>query len=485
MIFTSINAFAIKEKSKQAPAINYTLSETEDTWNPITVTLDITDDEKVVDVRYVRATCGSMNAAPYSDPDLNIASASYDIDCESLFFGEDYFGYDELGKIFGTERAACIAQSYYTSAFESYYNEKDELLYEDKSIPVKDGKFSVCYNDMYIIYAEDRTGNKSFRIFKIENIKEPSANVDLNIYSDFSGEYMAEARLKVTANPNSPVRKIYLCRDSYLLHKAGGAFTDFIQYWSIIIDDVKRRDQMLSPVDGVYYLRDPGKYYIFFEDTWGGIYIDTFELTIDGTAPELEVNYTPYDSKSAKVDINAGESSIAKIEYVECNDSITDTFAERTFTFSNNRTVVEGNSFIADYEKKYIVRAISTDGGVTYRIVKAEAAEESYIYEINHILLLSEGGMYNWPPQNKSFITEVNVNKKTESDSEDYLFVAAYDKNGALLDIEYIKEKFAVGECSYRVNIPEINKEIGSIKAFVWSDFTAAEPLSKTKTLQF
>lgn len=108
----------------------------------------------------------------------------------------------------------------------------------------------------------------------------------------------------------------------------------------------------------------------------------------------------------------------------------------------------------------------------------------NYAYEINGLSLLNNSGEeITSIAKNESFIAEVEVNKKTESDSKDYIFVAVYDKNGALLNIDYVKAKFAVGECSFGFNVPATSSEIGSIKAFVWSDFNSMQPLAEPKII--
>lgn len=124
------------------------------------------------------------------------------------------------------------------------------------------------------------------------------------------------------------------------------------------------------------------------------------------------------------------------------------------------------------------------DNDINFVALNSEEQPYNYAYEINGLSLFNGSGEeITSRPQNESFIAEVEVNKKTESDSKDYIFVAVYDKNGALLNIDYVKAKFAVGECSFGFNVPATSSEIGSIKAFVWSDFNSAQPLAEPKII--
>lgn len=493
IISPSLCVISAEPKPTEAPVINYTLSETEDTWNPITVTLDITDDEEIVDVRYVRATQGRMAASPDSETAFNIASVPYDIDCKDFFFREYYNTDEEYEKIFGTLRAGFIAESYYFSAFESYYNEKDELVYKDNSIPVENGRFSVCYNDNYIIYAEDKTGNKTFRIFEVRNIKQASADVDLNIYSDFSGEYIAEAKLNVIENPNAPVKNIYLYKHSTRLNSAGGAISDFIRQYSNLIESVQRGGYIIPSVNGVYYLKGFGKYRIIFEDAWGGFSMDSFVFSPCGTdIPEFECKFYSHENDNIRVEIEQSKDNIAKLEYVQVGLSYSQASAEHLFESvarEIDRTVIKNNSFIAEPDKIYAVRALSTDGSAFYQKINTNKIEiYNYPYEIKDISISTQGGEpVNIDLANKNFTIKAEVNKIKSSDTKDNIIVAVYDINGVQLYTDCTEVNFEPNNdnASFEFNVPALNRKLGSIKAFIWDDFNLMNPLAEAKIINF
>ncbi len=55
-----------------------------------------------------------------------------------------------------------------------------------------------------------------------------------------------------------------------------------------------------------------------------------------------------------------------------------------------------------------------------------------------------------------------------------------------LLNIDYVRSNFAPNYDYYiGFNIPAQNREIGSIKAFVWSGLDSAEPLAEAKIVVF
>ena len=112
-----------------------------------------------------------------------------------------------------------------------------------------------------------------------------------------------------------------------------------------------------------------------------------------------------------------------------------------------------------------------------------EPTVSDYPYEIKDVSLISESGAtLQTAPANQSFIVDMTLKKTAQRDEKDYLFVAVYDTNNALLSLDYVKAKFADnGEYNLGFHVPAQTKEIGSIKAYVWNGFGAAEPLSEAK----
>lgn len=109
--------------------------------------------------------------------------------------------------------------------------------------------------------------------------------------------------------------------------------------------------------------------------------------------------------------------------------------------------------------------------------------EKEYPYEITSMLLTDTAGeVIAVPNIGQSFIVETGVSKLRERNEQDYLFVAIYDEDGSLMNIDYVKANFAVGgEYAFGFNVPPQNKKIGYVKAFVWNTFNSMEPLAATE----
>ena len=108
-----------------------------------------------------------------------------------------------------------------------------------------------------------------------------------------------------------------------------------------------------------------------------------------------------------------------------------------------------------------------------------------YPYQINGLRITNTAGEVIEKIQNNTgFIVEADITKTEERNEKDYLFVAVYDTDGALISLDYVKAKFAVdGKCSFGFSIPPQEKSVGSVKAFVWNTFNSMEPLAENKTL--
>ena len=140
------------------------------------------------------------------------------------------------------------------------------------------------------------------------------------------------------------------------------------------------------------------------------------------------------------------------------------------------------------------MKMLSVAQGIDFTIASAEEPDNpdeplvsDYPYEIKDVSLVSESGAaLDNAPSNQSFIVDITLKKTAQRDEKDYLFVAVYDTNNALLSLDYVKAKFADnGEYNFGFHVPAQNKEIGSIKAYVWNSFGSMEPLAEAVELNF
>ena len=122
---------------------------------------------------------------------------------------------------------------------------------------------------------------------------------------------------------------------------------------------------------------------------------------------------------------------------------------------------------------------VSFDGEKYYNKINDE-----YPYEITSIRLTDTAGeVIAMPNIGQSFIVETGISKLMERSEQDYLFVAVYDEDGVLMNMDYVKASFTVGgEYAFGFNVPAQNKKIGYVKAFVWNTFSSMEPLAAAET---
>lgn len=117
------------------PIINAVLSETEMTDKPVTVKLNIASHDEIHSLNYVKADKRPLNSL--------IAAVS----CNT-----------ELNQVINSP----VISDYYNAA--GYPN--DDLNVQG----IKDNSFEINQNGRYIVYAEDKAGNKSFMCIDVDNI---------------------------------------------------------------------------------------------------------------------------------------------------------------------------------------------------------------------------------------------------------------------------------------------------------------------------
>lgn len=118
----------------------------------------------------------------------------------------------------------------------------------------------------------------------------------------------------------------------------------------------------------------------------------------------------------------------------------------------------------------------------TFMSLPVRAEEKNYPYTVNSLTAkAADGTIYSAPPSDRSFITELEVEKVGARDSSDYFIVAIYGTDGSLIGLNYAYANIGVGQkIAYGINIPKTNKAIGEIRAFIWDSLSGMKPLSET-----
>lgn len=200
-------------------------------------------------------------------------------------------------------------------------------------------------------------------------------------------------------------------------------------------------------------------------DAWG-LNLTNLDVSMNTNLKYLDCSW----NKLTALDV----SNNSQLELLMCNQNYMD---------KNPRNGIIGYDMIVERlgEPTTYVNQNQKTGFIYY------PQKEAHPYQITTLCLKdTSGAVIKKPQKNTSFIIEANVVKTEARDKTDYLFVAVYDTDGALISLDYVKAKFAVdGECSFGFYIPAQAKNIGSVKAFVWNAFDSMVPLAETKILTF
>ena len=174
---------------------------------------------------------------------------------------------------------------------------------------------------------------------------------------------------------------------------------------------------------------------------------------------------------------------MAKIECSEYKRTDTPEPSDRAFYLAQNRTVIENNSFIADYDMSYILRILSTDGGAAYLWVDLDSLK----YSIGVQVFSSSGEELSKPQSGEDFTVKVRVGNDKRDYVNDIVVLAIYSEDGRLLHTDsqtaIVSALFEYDEIYF--NVPAQSENIGSIKAFVWDGYDTMQPLSDAREISY
>ena len=375
-------------------------------------------------------------------------------------------------------------------------------------------------NGTYIISAVANPGGE--RLFTRCDVTQvaherPRMSMNFDLTGDFSADVIGTAKIHVLdAGDSYDIKSITFAKGYMLLPGSEvGSLPPQYRDEQYDISESRIRDlfvrsglEIRPDENGVYNIKYPGVYYAFVENTGGGISTliartpgyDEFDFT--GPKIEYEITKPKTDSEPAEVKVDISDSSgIARTEYADIVTKPIGPSHNGTdeFYLADSPTKIE-NGTITTY-RSVIVRAVNTYGKSSFERIEipevpadatpepssTEAPDIDYLYEIGGLSILTlSGEALEAPPENGSFEAEVTLKKLKDESSKDYIFVAAYSEDGMLLDLDYVRADFAPDyDYSFGFNIPAQAQKIGSIKAFVWSNFNSAESLAEPKELTF
>ncbi len=394
----------------------------------------------------------------------------------------------------------------------------------------------ICLNGTYIFcgWISNTSGAPQFiervDINEIET-ERPMADIEFKNFGDYSKDTIASAAIKnMECGKGKTIKRYALVKD-YLLPPGSWPESLPPDYCNAQYDDMisKLMDSFINSglevkpdENGAYSLKYTGSYKLFIEDSEGKYTVVSKELSkpsqIDTKPPEIDFDVTvpASENEPSEIMVTAADNiGVARIDYADVelkqigrSDNGTDEF------FLTERKPISASGGTIKTDRSIVICAVDTSGNASYERVDignepeptnepdetsspipsatpetqpTEAPDIDYPYEIGGLSILTQSGeALEAPPENGSFEAEVTLRKLKNESSKDYVFVAVYNEEGILLNIDYVRGDFAPDyDYSFGFNIPPQTQKIGSIKAFVWSDFSSAEPLSKTKEISF
>jgi hypothetical protein len=103
-------------------------------------------------------------------------------------------------------------------------------------------------------------------------------------------------------------------------------------------------------------------------------------------------------------------------------------------------------------------------------------------YTVNRIFFTNLLGAEITNPTESGFVVNVEVTRNFARNKNDYVIIAAYDSDGALINFTYLKPFMDTGktnEMGALFFVPA-DKRLGKVKSFVWNGMSTMEPLSNT-----
>ncbi len=127
----------------------------------------------------------------------------------------------------------------------------------------------------------------------------------------------------------------------------------------------------------------------------------------------------------------------------------------------------------------------ATAGAYSASCTVTVTEDNGYAYVINGLSLVSETGeTLDSAPVGSGFIVDVSFTEVKSRTAKDYVFVAVYDTDGALMSLDYISSDFTPNtEYNVGFHIAAQSAAVGKVKAFIWDAFGSMTPLAEETAL--
>lgn len=222
---------------------------------------------------------------------------------------------------------------------------------------------------------------------------------------------------------------------------------------------------------------------------------DLFEGVTDGDITDEE-SLAKYDSYLKMIEddeyVNSADTDVVEnpdgILYLTANSASGSKYydlvtTQQSYIAARWQEDVPTFSMIDVSDDEFTINTYRTDTmeliDKTFTIRKTDKPQTSYT--LNKAVFKNAAGKeLDSIPESGSFVAELTLTKTAETDNNDYIVVASYDEDGALIGINYAYADAPLNSSmTFGLNIDQNDgKKVSSVKAYVWNNFSEMTPLA-------
>jgi len=284
-----------------SPEVDVTFSDEDWTWESVTVTIDVTSNEEIVNVRWVRAesggnTLGSIARIPYNFDYRLLFLFDMGIAFDPEEFDEVQAMFDEYIEELGEYADIGLIRNFIENSFREVgvdpncggwaeWAENPEN-FTDFSQPLV-GDITTQQNGTFYIFAEDVEGNITIKEVFVGNIR--TAQTELNITRHdppINNDVVATVNIvNMEENPNAPVVERWLIPGRIVM--VGGGFRDMNIFISMFVETAQNNGTVVAETSGEFSITEldmenvtnwGNAFTLVTLDTWGNYSFTTITI---------------------------------------------------------------------------------------------------------------------------------------------------------------------------------------------------------------
>ncbi len=224
-------------------------------------------------------------------------------------------------------------------------------------------------------------------------------------------------------------------------------------------------------------------------DTYTGWDFDTIwamDSQVNGGFPHLAYQKFGEPTPILALTLNKTAMSLfpRQSEQLTCMVAPPNAQAQPLVWTSDNEVVasVDGNGMVTAKAGGTAVITVQTQDGAWKAACRVNVQKPDTEYIVNKITCTDSSGAVLDPVVDAdTFYAEMNVTCFSDSADRDYVILASYDGQGALLGLSYMRCSMKDGETyDFGTSIQNKDRQVGMIKAFVWGSLDGMRPLSNS-----